>query len=98
LVSELAILTGLRIVHYQGLAISADRQRILYPQLDSAPAKSCCRKLLTEAYLPDTTRDVASEIQSHAGPYALAVELAGAVAWLFFQRVSLHYWTRLAQL
>ena len=34
LVSEPAILTGLNIVHYQGLAISADRQRILYPQLE----------------------------------------------------------------
>ena len=34
LVSELAVLTGLNIVHYQGLAVSADRQRILYPQLE----------------------------------------------------------------
>lgn len=33
-ISDLAILESLKLVHYQGLALSPDHQRILYPQLD----------------------------------------------------------------
>jgi len=46
LVSELAILTGLTIMHYLGLSISADRPRILYPQLDRSAGEIMLAKTL----------------------------------------------------
>ena len=46
LVSELAILTGLTIMHYLGLSISADRPRILYPQLDRRAGEIMLAKTL----------------------------------------------------
>lgn len=34
--AQIAVLEGIKRVHYQGLAISPDRQRILYPQLEES--------------------------------------------------------------
>ena len=47
-ISQLAVLDSLKLVHYQGLAISPDQQRLLYPQLDhSAGEIMLVKDLLT---------------------------------------------------
>ncbi len=45
-ISELAVLPGIRVVHYQGLAISPDHKRVLYSQLDESAGEIMVAKLL----------------------------------------------------